>query len=284
MSEKIYEARCSIPHKSGNPVLQKTGHQSMGDAQMKAIAMSEEHGYAGAAEVVIKRVGETDVEEVGKVHTYINGHEVDATAPDFKEKKDAAVAAATKRYKQNEKQKGTQMDNQANTRPSEKAMAATAAAKAAKASGKKAGKSSASRSLEPKANGAKGATAAKGKKPPKSAAAKPAKKAKTKAPAKPALAVVGEPGSLLAKFGAKEGTFKAKLCKFLVDNKGSMVPLAKAVAATYGSAKPETYSPMQMTINGVRTALVNNDIAWHVERAKDDKGNATIGLKAGAAE
>lgn len=250
----------------------------MGDAQVAAIKMSEEHGYAGAAEVTLKRVGEVDVEEIGKQHIYIEGHEVDPSAADFKEKKDAAVAAATKRMKQTNKQlKGTNMDNQTNT-----------SAKAAKAPSKKAGATSASRSLEPKSAPGKGKGAAKAGAKPAKAPAKAAKKA-AKAPSKAKttkapLAVVGEPGSLLAKFGAKEGTFKAKLCKYLVDTKGSMQPLAKAVAATYGSAKPETYSPMQMTINGVRAALIANDIAWHVERAKDDKGNATIGLKAGAAE
>lgn len=277
MSEKIYEARCQIPHASGNPVMQKTGHQTMGSAQVKAIEMSEQYGYAGAAEITLKRVGTVDTEEVGKVHTYIDGHEVDPLAEGFKEKKDAAIAAATKRNKANNKLKGTTMEPNTATAP-----------KAAKAPPKAAGKTAASRSLEPKSGNGKGKGAAKAAKPASKAPAKGAKKA-AKAPskpksAKPALAVVGEPGSLLAKFGAKEGTFKAKLCKFLVDNKGSMVPLAKAVAATYGSAKPETYSPMQMTINGVRTALVANEIAWHVERAKDDKGNATIGLKAGAAE
>lgn len=264
MVEKIYEARCNIPHKSGNPVLQKTGHQSMGEAQMKAISMSEQYGYAGAAEVVIKKVGEADVEEVGKQFIYINGQEVDPQSEDFKTKKEAAVQAATKKL--NKQAKETSMETSTATGP-----------KAAKAPAKAKGKTSASRSLEPKSTNGKGKVAAKGGK----AASKAPAKAKA---AKPALAVVGEPGSLLAKFGAREGTFKAKLCTYLVANKGSMQPLAKAVAATYGSAKPETYSPMQMTINGVRTALVANDISWHVERAKDDKGNATIGLKAGAAE
>lgn len=276
MSEKIYEARCNIPHKSGNPVLQKTGHQTMGDAQMKAIQMSEQYGYAGAAEIVQKKVGEADVEEVGKQHIYIEGQEVDPQAEDFKTKKEAAVAAATKRL--NKRAKDTSMET----------TSTTTAVKAGKAPAKKAVKTSASRSLEPKTANGKGKGAGKVAKGASKAPAKAGKKA-TKATSKPKtakapLAVVGEPGSLLAKFGAREGTFKAKLCKYLVDNKGSMMPLAKAVAATYGAAKSETYSPMQMTINGVRTALVNNEIAWHVERAKDDNGNATIGLKAGAAE
>lgn len=271
--EKIYEARCNIPHHSGNPVLQKTGHQTMGDAQMKAIKMSEDYGYAGAAEIIIKKVGETDVEEVGKTYTYINGHEVDPSAPDFKEKKDAAIAAATKRNKTTNKLKGKNMDTQT-----------TAAAKAPKAPAKTAGKTSAKASLDAKSAPGKGKGAGKGKTKPASAA-KPAKaKAPKKASAKAPRAVVGEPGSLLAKFGAFEGTFKAKLCKWLVDNKGTMQPLAKAVAATYGAAKPETYGPMQMTITGVRDAIVNKEIAWHIERDKDDKGNATIGLKSGAPE
>lgn len=277
MVEKIYEARCNIPHASGNPVTKKTGHQSMGDAQMAAIKMSEEHGYAGAAEIIIKRVGETDVEEVGKQHIYIEGHEVDPSAADFKEKKDAAIQAATKRNKAT-KQKETSMET----------TTTSASAKAPKAPVKAKAKTSANRSLEPKSANGKGKVAGKAAAKPSKAPAKGAGKA-AKVPskpktAKPVLAVVGDPGSLLAKFGAKEGTFKAKLCTYLVANKGSMMPLAKAVAATYGSAKPETYSPMQMTINGVRSALVANDIAWHVERAKDDKGNATIGLKAGASE
>lgn len=138
--------------------------------------------------------------------------------------------------------------------------------------------------------GAKKAPAASSKKPvAKKDAGKAGKAAASAKGTKPvaketAKETVGTPGSLLASFGLRAGSKRAGFVTILCENKGKMLPVKDVLKATYGSPSLDGIGPLAMVIKGTNDMIRANKIAWHVERAKADNGDITIGLKAGAPE
>lgn len=262
--EIIYECRWFDNREPPKTRIQKTGHQTLGQAQMKGIEMSETFGYAAVAETRLFLVGTVPQEEILRRYEYIDGKEYEVNAEDFQAAKEAAIANAEKRLKTEVKEK--------------KDMTSTQVAEAS------AGKSA---TKVPPAVAKNAKTTSKAAKPVKAAKA-PAKAKKAAAAPKKATAKVekttfGAPGSVLAQFDAREGTFRAKCLQILCDNKGKMLPVKDVLKATYGSASEDNMGKLNMVLKGVTDMANANEIAWHLERGKDDKDSLTLGLKAGKA-
>lgn len=250
--ETLYEARWFDNSIKGKERLVKKGHQTLESAKSEAVSASDKYGYAEAAIFERTMIGETENDVVKERFAFMSGKPVDIKA-DIEAAKQQAIKEAAKKLQakpeiQPEKEKENTM---ANTETSATASKKVAAAKK---------------------------TAKKAPVPEKG------KKGAAKAPAKvkkPAAEPVGTPGSLLASFGLRAGTARAGLVTCLVENKGKMVPAKELLKATYGSQDIENWGKIGMVIKGAIEMIKLNSIAWHIERGKDDKGDPTVGLKAG---
>jgi len=251
--EKLFETRWNEPKHKVAPVLRKHGHKTMAQAQTQAIAMSIIYGYSQCAEYDRIVVNDVETEEVIKKHGYVAGHEIDLTKDTTKEQA-AAISAAQSKLKSRKisTEKETTMATTSNGTAKKPATSAKKVAEAKPA--RKTGK-------------------------PKTSAKKPA----TKGPKTPKEAV-GAPGSLLASFGLRAGSKRAAFVSLLCENKGKLLPIRQVLKATYGNQDLNGIGPLAMMIKGATDTIKRNKIAWHIERGKDEKGDLTIGLKAGVPE
>lgn len=266
-NEVIYDVRWTDNRQPPKSRIQKYGKSTLGQAQEMAIEMSEKFGYCEIGEIKITFVGEVEQEEILRRWAYLGGQEVELTEADLAARKEVAVKKATKELQPLETvTKETKMTTSANASAASAGKPVTKVPAAVAANAKSTGKA------------AKPVKAAKAQPKAKKAAAAP-KKPTPKAEKVP----FGAPGSVLAQFGAREGSFRALCLQELCDNKGKMLPVKQVLKATYGSASEENIGKLNMVLKGVVDMAKANDIAWHLERGKDDKDSLTLGLKAGKA-
>ena len=281
--EIFYDARYFDNRLKGADRCVKTGHQTLGSAQMFAIKKSEDFGYCGVAETESSMIGEVPHEEILRRWGYLAGHEVDISK-EIEAEKEAAIARAHKKLEVPKLETETQVQaakaGKDVTKENNDMTDVTSADVAKATKGKPVTKVSPAAAK----NSGKGATAAAAK-AQKAGAAKKGSKAPAKKPAvaKEAKAPVGKPGSLLHSFGCREGSFRAGMVTILCENVGKMVPIKEVLKATYNTTNLEKIGALKMVIKGAEEMIKLNKIDYHIARGEDAKGDLTLGLKKGKA-
>lgn len=280
--EVFYDCRYFDNRLPGKDRCVKTGHQTLGQAQMFAIEKSDQFGYCGIAEVQSYMIGEVPQEDIIRRWGYLAGHEVDISK-EVEAEKEQAIARAHKKLQklETEEQIAAAKRGATVTSTKENDMSDVTSTEIAKAT-----KGKVVIKVTPAAakNAGKGANAAAAK------AQKAGAKGKAKAPAKApkakkeAVAPLGKPGSLLASFGARAGSNRGNMLQLLCDNVGKLLPIKDVLKATYGTTNLEKISPLRMVIKGAEEMIKLNKIDAHIARGEDAKGDTTLGLKKGKAK